>query len=344
MRNLPEFRHAPVNSVYSRFRKSTASMRSSHGKGEYAPRGAPVRRRANGIKRSTTIRTPHPRRQTASLRRRSHPPQGQAGLPACGAGSPINRGAAACCSCADDDGSAVVWDGSGVGVGVCGGGVGDGVSRGAVGFAGGVPREGGAFGVGVSFEEGAPRDAEADGAPDSPAGAEPSRPAEAPGARAPTPPAPPAPPEITVPPSGAAPPPRCAAECEGAGGRPSSATLMHPAAAATATVVAARRLSRRAQSGTGSWRTGEHLRARDGVTCPNSGAPQEDTRRVRTAQSPHKARCEDPYEDPYEERPGPRPLSRTRARAAARRRYRSGARSRARRNTRKTPCPTWDLG
>ena len=63
MRNLPESRrHAPVNSVISQYDRLNAV---SHGKGENAPHGALCsRRRANGIKRSTTIRTPSPPRQT----------------------------------------------------------------------------------------------------------------------------------------------------------------------------------------------------------------------------------------------------------------------------------------
>lgn len=64
----------------------------------------------------------------------------------------------------------------------------------------------------------------------------------------------PAPPPLTAdPPSGAS-PPRCPAECEGAGRLPSSPTLMQPAAAATAMTVAARR------TGTYKARTGSHLR------------------------------------------------------------------------------------
>ncbi|GAA2510800.1 hypothetical protein GCM10010393_49580 [Streptomyces gobitricini] len=61
MRNLPESRHAPVNSVLSQFDRLDAV---SHGKGEYAPHAAlsvvAPGKGEHGIKRSTTIRTlPH---------------------------------------------------------------------------------------------------------------------------------------------------------------------------------------------------------------------------------------------------------------------------------------------
>ncbi|GFE15174.1 hypothetical protein Sgleb_32210 [Streptomyces glebosus] len=57
MRNLPESRHAPKLRVFHKDRLYAVS----HGKGENAPRGALLFwRRANGIKRSTTIRTPPP--------------------------------------------------------------------------------------------------------------------------------------------------------------------------------------------------------------------------------------------------------------------------------------------
>ncbi|MGF6943612.1 hypothetical protein BX264_3242 [Streptomyces sp. 2333.5] len=62
MRNLPESRHAPKLRVFHNDRLYAVS----HGKGENAPRGALLFwRRANGIKRSTTIRTPPPEWQMA---------------------------------------------------------------------------------------------------------------------------------------------------------------------------------------------------------------------------------------------------------------------------------------
>ncbi|MFJ8823649.1 hypothetical protein ACIREE_17865 [Streptomyces sp. NPDC102467] len=183
------------------------------------------------------------------MRRVSHP---YAGLPARGAGSRISWGEVPC-SCAEDDGSAVVADGVGVGVGVSFGGAGDdGVTRGGLGFTGGVVSRAG----GAAFDGAAPCDAEAAGEADPEAEAAASGPADDPSLPRARTPLPLPLPETSAPPSSTVPPPRCAAECEGAGGRPSSATLMHPAAAATATVVAAMRLSRRAQSDTDSWRTG----------------------------------------------------------------------------------------
>ncbi|GAA4308268.1 hypothetical protein GCM10023086_27160 [Streptomyces venetus] len=65
MRNLPESRrHAPVNSVIrdSQYDRLNAVH---HGKGEYAPHGALCGGAGqDGIKRSATIRSPAPSRQT----------------------------------------------------------------------------------------------------------------------------------------------------------------------------------------------------------------------------------------------------------------------------------------
>lgn len=70
MRNLPESRHAPKLRD-SQFDRLNAV---SHGKGEYAPRGALLCRRQAMIKRSTTIRTAPPPWQTAPARSASHRP------------------------------------------------------------------------------------------------------------------------------------------------------------------------------------------------------------------------------------------------------------------------------
>src|SRR5947208_6846810 len=122
----------------------------------------------NGIKRSTTIRTLHPPRQTETPRRSSRP---YAGDPAVGAGSrSVICGDS---SCADDDGSATVgWGeavvGCSVGVG-CGSsvcvGVGDAaVGAGTPGFSlfpfPGLPAGG--------ADRPAPADGEAEGDADSP--------------------------------------------------------------------------------------------------------------------------------------------------------------------------------
>lgn len=95
---------------------------------------------------------------------------------------------------------------------------------------------------GTAFPDGFARpdtEADADGTPEAEASGE----AEA--RRFPFPPFPAEypvspPPATAEPPSGAS-PPRCAAEGEGPGFRPSSPTLIQPAAAATAMTVAARR-------------------------------------------------------------------------------------------------------
>lgn len=70
-RNLPESRrHAPVNSV---FRNTTASMRSATARERTRHTARSALAPGNGIKRSTTIRTHRPRRQTRPHRRTSHP-------------------------------------------------------------------------------------------------------------------------------------------------------------------------------------------------------------------------------------------------------------------------------
>ena len=153
------------------------------------------------------------------------------------------------CSCAEDDGSAVVGDGDGgSGVGVGGGSGGVRVALGSlfVGFAGTgdtvLPLPSPPFGASSAVGPG-PRlpappwaaDAEAD-AEDA---ADPPGPDEPP--LAVTPPAPLPPPPLAVdPPSGAAPPCR-RAECAGVGPPAPSPTLMQPVTAATAITVAARR-------------------------------------------------------------------------------------------------------
>lgn len=121
-RNLPESRrHAPVNSV---FRNTTASMRSATARERTRHTARSALAPGNGIKRSTTIRTHHPPRQTDPHRRTSHPTRPglsppqlpcapelfYAGDPAVGAGS-RSASCGAVSSCADDDGSATVGSG-----------------------------------------------------------------------------------------------------------------------------------------------------------------------------------------------------------------------------------------
>lgn len=210
MRNLPEsLRHAPVNSV---FRYTTASMRSATARESTRHTARSASAPGNGIKRSTTIRTHHPQRQTDPQGRRPH----HTGDPAVGAGS-------RCPSCgpggswAEDDGSAVVGDG----VGEAGGGsVGEGCGstvRGVVGSAlvgDGAPGLSGSPLPGSAPGEADARpfaDGDADGDADSSA---PFFPLPCPclpsSAAAPIP----APPDTAAPPSGAS-PPRGPAECEG---------------------------------------------------------------------------------------------------------------------------------
>lgn len=345
--NLPEFFGTRPNSVKS---QATASMRSGHGKGEYAPRGAlcvgagqmgsndlppyapspcggkpgtkvqvgtgrqPARRpgadtqRAprppewtpahlpttrmpcTGHRRKRPCSSPHcpavsrcphrPRRHACPARHARHA-RHAANTSGTGTGSRSRTTDYVLCSCADDDGSAVVGsgdDGSALGVGssvVC------------VGL--GSPFEGSGCSppppgppappvpplpsFDVALADGFARpDADADGEADPDA--------DSPGLGdppcAPRPPEnPPCPPLPAALPSGASPPCR-PAECDAPGLAPSSPTLMQPAAAAMAMTVATRR------TGTYKARTGSHLRRRDReVPLPNSRRPQEDTRSLR---------------------------------------------------------------
>ncbi|WP_159024390.1 hypothetical protein [Streptomyces scabiei] len=210
-----------------------------------------------------------------------------AASPARGAGSRSTN--CAPCSCADDDGSAegsgdggsTGFDGSGSGWGsaTVGGGVGSPfVGSGCSGrspFPSSVPPFGG-----VAFPDGSAAP-EADGAAEADLDAE--GPGEAEPRRFPCPdwyPVPP-PPVTAEPPSGFS-PPRCPADGDGPGFRPSSPTLIQPAAAATAMTVAARRTdtfkARTAATSEG---------AKRGVPLPNSRRPQEDTRRPTPPRVPH---------------------------------------------------------
>ncbi|MFF1731674.1 hypothetical protein [Streptomyces sp. NPDC058247] len=166
-----------------------------------------------------------------------------AGVPGRGAGSRSPRTRADACSCADDEGSAVVGSGVG-GVGVSGVGVGVSAVRVGVGRDGGVVRplpEGFAGPVapleGLADEDASP-EAASDAVSPGPGDDEPSAPSRPPACSSP-------PPGTTAPPSGAARPPCRPAECDGAGPPPSWATLMQPVVAAvTATTTAASRTRR----------------------------------------------------------------------------------------------------
>lgn len=405
--NLPEFFGTRPNSVKS---QTTASMRSGHGKGEYAPRGAlcvgagqmgsndlppyapspsggkpvtkvqvgtgaqPARRPGTDTRRAPrpcertparppATRTPHTGRPTQGAVFPTTPSHRHPLSPTAPVVTHVTHATHAnasgtssrsrsrstdyvLCSCADDDGSAVVGsgdDGSALGVGssvVC------------VGL--GSPFEGSGCSPPPAGPPAPPVPplpsfdvALADGfaRPDADASGKAEPDTDFPGLGdppcAPRPPGnPPCPPLPAALPSGASPPCR-PAECDAPGLAPSSPTLMQPAAATMAMTVATRR------TGTYKARTGSHLRRRDReVPLPNSQRPQEDTRalrpdgtgeatRTREADAPDRAytRTRTRRRKPGRTRTRPgrgKPnLTRTPAHAAARRRSRSDGRSRA---------------
>lgn len=220
-----------------------------------------------------------------------------AGPPARGAGSRCTS--CADCSCAEDDGSAVVGsdDGdTGGGGGGGGGGVGSDVA--CVGL--GSPFDGAGC-CGRPFPSPfpvAPPEGFASPDPDADGDAVPD--ADSPGLTE-APPLTPVlpwnqkpPPPTADSPCGAS-PARRPAECEGPGLPPSSLTLIQPAAAATAMTVAARRTD------TYKARTGSHLRGGGSVSppCPTPAAHKK-TRAENTHPAPGllpPAPCRSPH--PY---------------------------------------------
>ena len=296
MRNLPESRHAPVNSVISQFDRLNAV---SHGKGEYAPHGALLcRRRAMGSNDllpyappplranrvpSVAGHTPSRRPATADRGLDRHPGLGRRApasrIRGCGLLRRAPRTTAPRSSATGEAGGGVGDSGGGSGSGsadVVGVGCGF-VGVGAPGLGRARPAAGRLRGRRRGrAPPGGRGGARARRAPRWP----PSRlpcPSRARTCRRPRdPPAHPEPPPPVTPdpPSGAS----RALLTRGVGGLDLACRHRRPRSYSrrqrpTATTVAARR------TGTCKGRTGSHLRWRSrGVNLPNSRRPQEDTR------------------------------------------------------------------